>query len=191
MEGIKWTIVDNLADTCYITKQRAHILWNRTQQLDSESSRRELDYFLWSFPDKAVAEILDCNSSSILHAKSKSSAIPVSKGELFRLLGFLLSLIRTHSNSRDLFSVCDGLFRAPKFGEWFGIHQHRVDYLLQHISFGKVVDEDPAHGILCFIVSVGKKVTIHHGPFVWMSPCLHGVEKMEIFVAMAWYMLQR
>ena len=33
-------------------------------------------------------------------------------------------------------------------------------------------------------ISVGKKVTIHHGPFVWMSLCLHGVEKMEIFVAM-------
>ena len=26
-------------------------------------------------------------------------------------------------------------------------------------------------------ISVGKKVTIYHGPFVWMSPCLRGVEK--------------
>ena len=34
-------------------------------------------------------------------------------------------------------------------------------------------------------ICVGKKVTIHHGPFVWMSPCLHDVEKMEIFVVMA------
>ena len=50
-----------------------------------------------------------------------------------------------------MFSVCDGLFPAPKFGDRFGIHQHRVDELLQHISFGKVVDGDPAHGIVCFI----------------------------------------
>ena len=87
VNGIKWTIVDNLVDTRYIPKQRAHILWSRTQQLDSQSSRRELDYFLWSFPDKAVAEILDCTSSSIL--KSKPSAIPVSEGELFKLLAFI------------------------------------------------------------------------------------------------------
>jgi hypothetical protein len=80
-KGIKWTIVDNMADTRYIPKQRGHMLCNRTQQLDSESSRRELDYFMPSFPDKAVAEILDCTSGSML--KSKPSAIPVSKGELF------------------------------------------------------------------------------------------------------------
>ncbi|KAL5491139.1 hypothetical protein EMCRGX_G016370 [Ephydatia muelleri] len=35
VKGIKWTIVDNLVDIRYIPKQRAHILWNRTQQLDS------------------------------------------------------------------------------------------------------------------------------------------------------------
>ena len=27
-------------------------------------------------------------------------------------------------------------------------------------------------------ISVGKIVTFHHGPFVWMSLCLHGVEKI-------------
>ena len=149
VKGIKWTIVDNLVDIRYIPKQRAHILWNRTQQLDSESNRSEVDYFLWSFPDKAVAEILECTTNSML--KSKPSSIPVSRGELFKLLGFLLALTRTHSKRRDLFSVSDGLFPAPKFGDRFGIHQHRVDELLQHISFGKVVDGDPAHGILCFI----------------------------------------
>eukprot|EP00731_Ephydatia_muelleri_P037529 Em0497g2a len=99
--------------------------------------------------DKAVAEILECTTNSML--KSKPSSIPVSRGELFKLLGFLLALTRTHSKRRDLFSVSDGLFPAPKFGDRFGIHQHRVDELLQHISFGKVVDGDPAHGILCFI----------------------------------------
>ena len=72
VKGIKWTIVDNLVDTRYIPKQHAHILWSRTQ-LDSESSRRELDYFLWSFPDKAVAEILDCTSSSILNQNHQQS----------------------------------------------------------------------------------------------------------------------
>ena len=149
VKGIIWTIVDNLVDIHYIPKQRAHVLWNRTQQLDSESNRREVDYFLWSFPDKAVAEILECTTNSML--KSKPSSIPVSRGELFKLLGFLLALTRTHSKRRDLFSVSDGLFPAPKFGDRFGIHQHRVDELLQHISFGKVVDGDPAHGILCFI----------------------------------------
>ena len=45
VKGIKWTIVDNLVDIRYIPKQRAHILWNKTQQLDSESNRREMDYF--------------------------------------------------------------------------------------------------------------------------------------------------
>ena len=49
VKGIKRTIVDNLVDTRYIPKQRARILWNRTQQLDSESSRRELDYFCGHF----------------------------------------------------------------------------------------------------------------------------------------------
>ena len=77
VKGIKWTIVDNLVDIRYIPKQRAHILWNRTQQLDSESNRREVDYFLWSFPDKAVAEILECTTNSML--KSKPSSIPVSR----------------------------------------------------------------------------------------------------------------
>ena len=38
VKGIKWTIVDNLVDIRYIPKQRAQVLWNRTQQLDSESS---------------------------------------------------------------------------------------------------------------------------------------------------------
>ena len=65
VKGIKWTLVDNLVDTRYIPKQRGHILCNRTQQLNSES-RRELDYFLSSFPDKAVAEILDCTSGAML-----------------------------------------------------------------------------------------------------------------------------
>ena len=46
--------------------------------------------------------------------KSMPSSIPVSRGELFKLLGFLLALTRTHSKRRDLFSVCDGLFPAPK-----------------------------------------------------------------------------
>ena len=86
--------------------------WNRAQQHDSESNRREVDYFLWSFPDKAVAEILECTTNSML--KSKPSSIPVSRGELFKLQGFLLALTRTHSKRRDLFSVCDGLFPAPK-----------------------------------------------------------------------------
>eukprot|EP00731_Ephydatia_muelleri_P015365 Em0008g1085a len=112
IKGIKWTIVDNLVDIRYIPKQRAHILWNKTKQLDSESNRREVDYFLWSLPDKAVAEILECTTNSML--KSKPSSIPVSRGELFKLLGFLLALTRTHSKRRDLFSVCDGLFPAPK-----------------------------------------------------------------------------
>ena len=58
VKGIKWTIVDNLVDIRYIPKQRAHILWNSMQQLDSESTRGEVNYFLWSFPDKAVAEML-------------------------------------------------------------------------------------------------------------------------------------
>ena len=138
VKGIKWTIVDNLVDIRYIPKQRGHMLWNRTQQLDSESNRREVDYFLWSFPDKAVAEILECTTNSML--TSKPSSIPVSRGELFKLLSFLLALTRTH---------------------------------------------------LTTSISVEKKVTIHLGPFVWMSLCLHGVEKMEIFVAMACHMLQR
>ena len=72
-----------------------------------------LDYFLWSFPDKAVA---DCTSSSIL--KSKPSAIPVSKGELFKLLGFQLSLTRTHSKRRDFFSVCDTHVLIPINGSF-------------------------------------------------------------------------
>ena len=89
VKGIKWTIVDNLVDTHYIPKQRAHILWSRTQQLDSESSRRELDYICRQGSSRNFR--LYC--SSIL--KSKPSAIPVSKGELFKLLGFLLSLTKT------------------------------------------------------------------------------------------------
>ena len=88
VKGIKWTIVDNLVDIRYIPKQWAHMLWNRAQQLHSESNRREVDYFLWSFPDKVVAEILECTNNSML--KSKPFANPVSRGELFRLLGFLL-----------------------------------------------------------------------------------------------------
>ena len=115
-KGIKWTIVDNLVDTRYIPKQSAHILGSRTQQLDSESSRRELDYFLWSFPHKAVAEILDCISSSIL--KSKLSAVPVSKGMLFKLLGFLLSPTITHSKCHDLFSFCDTHVLIPINGSF-------------------------------------------------------------------------
>ncbi|KAL5510010.1 hypothetical protein EMCRGX_G005475 [Ephydatia muelleri] len=75
IKGIKWTIVDNLVDIRYIPKQRAHILWNKTKQLDSESNRREVDYFLWSLPDKAVAEILECTTNSML--KSKPSSIPM------------------------------------------------------------------------------------------------------------------
>ena len=184
VKGIKWTIVNNLVDTHYIPKQRAHILWNRTQQLDSENSRRELDYFLWSFPDKAVAEILDCTSSSIL--KSTPSAILVSKGELFKLLGFLLSLTRTHSK-RFLFVMVSFQHQSLENGmicistEWTSC-----------CSTSHSEDGDPAHGILrTTSISVGKKVTIHHGPFVCMSPCRHGMKKMDIFVTMACHMLQR
>ena len=44
--------------------------------------------------------------------------------------------------------------------------------LLQHISFGKVVDGDPAHGILCFIDHFNKCQEECYYPswsFVWMS----------------------
>ena len=56
--------------------------------------------------------VIECTTNSML--KSMPSSIPVSRGELFKLLGFLLALTRTHSKRRDLFSVCDGLFPAPK-----------------------------------------------------------------------------
>ena len=68
-----------------------------------------------------------------------------------------------------------------------------MEELLQHILLRKVVDRDPAHGIHNYVslttsIRVWKKATIHNGPFVWMNPCLHGMEKMEIFVAMACHM---
>ena len=111
VKGMKWTIVDNLVDTGYIPKQCAHILWNRTLLRVVEGN-----WITFCIYFKAVAEILDCTSSSIL--KSKPSVIPVSKGELFKLLGFLLSLTRTHSKRCDLFSVCDTHVLVPINGSF-------------------------------------------------------------------------
>ena len=101
VKGIKWTIVDNLVDTRYILKQVRR--YYGTEQ--NNWILRVIEGIGLLFVVIPRQGSSNCTSSSVL--KSKPSAIPVSKGELFKLLGFLLSLTRTHSKLRDLFCVCD------------------------------------------------------------------------------------
>lgn len=150
VKHVRWVIDENLEDPrAHLTRQTARIHWGESARLLTPRERRCVDYMMWSFPQASIPGILSRTTASMLAINHKTK--PLTKGEFFRVIGFLLALTRTQKRRRDLFSLVDGLFPAPAFGKRYGISRNRLDMILRHLSIGPTKLGDRAHPINDFI----------------------------------------
>ena len=134
--GVLWSVVSNNVseDTRVQPCYRAMILWDTNTE---EEKRTVLDYFKLSFPMQMMDSIVAWTSQATPPGKKG-----INSGTILKLFGYLLALTRTTARRRNLFSECDGLFPAPRFGARFGLSQHRTDMLLRSLRFCPLTDVD-------------------------------------------------
>ena len=113
-QGVEWHICDCVSDDVRVQPRfSAKLLW-----VDGccAAERILIQYFKMSFPTQMVPDILMWSGIAMPIKKKK-----MDEAEFWRLLGIIYTLTRTTSKRRDLWSLQDGIFPAPRFGSRYGI----------------------------------------------------------------------
>ena len=127
-QGVEWHICDCVSDDVRIQPRfSAKLLW-----VDDccAAERIPIQYFKMSFPTQMVPDILMWSGMAMPIKKKK-----MDEAEFWRLLGIIYTLTRTTSKRRDLWSLQDGIFPAPRFGSRYGISRQRFEVLLRYLRF--------------------------------------------------------
>lgn len=154
VHGVHWKIDPCLVDARDKPRMKARLLWPGAAKDLDELSRREIDYFLWSFPSHLVPKIIKWTTESMQRTNPKTAAL--TRGEFWKLLGFLLATTRTRKKRRDLFSLEDGLFPAAAFGKRFGIGRKRIELVLKHLQLGEHMEGVPESAMCDFIKHINE-----------------------------------
>ena len=125
---LEWHICDCVPDDVRVQPRfSAKLLW-----VDGccAAERIPIQYFKMSFPTQMVPAILMW-SGIAMPIKMKK----IDEAEFWRLLGIIYTLTRTTSKRRDLWSLQDGIFPAPRFESRYGISRRRFETLLRYLRF--------------------------------------------------------
>ena len=89
----------------------AKLLW-----VDDCCAAERIPIFMMSFPTQMVPDILMWSGIAMPIKKKK-----IDEAEFWQLLGIIYALTHTTSKRRDLWSLQDGIFPAPRFRSRYGI----------------------------------------------------------------------
>ena len=166
--NLKWTFVDRVDLDAFKDA------WYKPKlNVGDPNTMSELDYWML-FPCECIDDILKYTNANLRDRRKK-----VTKGELYKVIGFLYAMtLGVLRQRQDYWSTEGDLFPAPAFGRRFGMGLHRFEEILMALSFVEQGHNDdkwhPARALveLCAskwndILTPGYKMTVDESMFAW------------------------